>query len=38
MQNAIENEETDYQPNRSTRYSALEKGKLKSPDAKTESG
>jgi hypothetical protein len=38
MQNAKGNEETDYQPNRSTRYSALEKGNLKSPNAKAESG
>jgi hypothetical protein len=38
VQNAIENEETDYQPNCSTWYSALEKGKLKSPDVEAESG
>jgi hypothetical protein len=38
VQNAIKNEETDYQPDCGTRYSALEKGKLKSPEVEAESG
>jgi hypothetical protein len=37
-QNAIKNDKTQYQPDRGTLYSALEKGKLKSRKVKAESG